>query len=373
MQDKKNILFIPSWYPSSTKPFLGNFIEKQAQLLAQEHSVFVINTEYSELKAGKVDKLTTGNLTVYSIYLKQKGKFFKFFNEKKVLDNIFKEIPKIDLILGAVLFQKGYQFVWAKKFYNVPLVLVEHSSIYNEANRHTWTLTHKLIAKKTKKHIDGAIAVSEQLKFDLSQFLKGIPIEIIGNHIDINQFPQKEKRVNTERTNFLHISTLAKESKNPELLFNSFVQLLNINPNFHLTVVCDENFDEWKFLCAQNHLSNKVSFIGATDHEEIVKYYHYSDYFILTSPRETFSIVLLEAWATGTPTISFEVGLNAPFQKELGVKITSNNPKELADQLDNLLLKKPSFDLNKMSSVANSYSGEEILKKWNAIISHYAK
>jgi len=373
MQDKKNILFIPSWYPSSNKPFLGNFIEKQVQLLAQEHSVFVINTVYSELKAGEIDKSTTGNLTVYSIYLKPKAKFFKFFYEKKVLNNLFKEIPKIDLILGAILFQKGYQFVWAKKFFNVPLILVEHSSIYNEANRQTWTLTHKLIARKTKKHIDGAIAVSAQLKLDLSQFIKGIPIEIIGNHIDIKQFPQKEKSVNTDRTNFLHISTLAKESKNPELLFNSFIQLLNINPKFHLTVVCDENFDEWEFLCSQNNLSNNVSFIGATDHEEIVKFYHSSDYFILTSPRETFSIVLLEAWATGTPTVSFEVGLNSPFQKELGVEIISNSPNVLAGQLNDLMLKKPSFDLNKMSSVATSYSEVIILKKWNTIISHYAK
>ena len=41
-EESKHILILSSWYPSEEHPFLGNFVERQAELLGSKYKVTVI-------------------------------------------------------------------------------------------------------------------------------------------------------------------------------------------------------------------------------------------------------------------------------------------------------------------------------------------
>lgn len=369
MRLKKNILFIPSWYPSAERPFLGNFIQNQVELIAKTNSVYVLNTELSDGKKPHTTVQQKGNVTEYTVYITAKNKLSRLFQEKRLLSMVFNQIPAIDVVLGAVLFQKGYQFIWAKKHFKAPLLLVEHSSVYHAKN---WTKTQKIIFNKTKDHIDEIIAVSETLKMDLAPYFREKPIRVIGNHIDTALFRPKEKK-QRKTVQFLHVSTLAEKTKNPGLLFETFKHLLDIHSDFHLTVVCDEDFSTWYSYCLENGLIEKITFVGPTSQEDIVKYYDEADFIILTSLYETFSIVLLESWATQTPTISFEVGVNKPFQENFGLEIKENNARKLSKQLAELITNKSQFDNEGMRNFAIQFSKENIAKLWNQAIDRHAQ
>jgi len=47
-QNTKHILLLSSWYPTAENPFLGNFVQHNAELLASKFQVSVITIEPSK-------------------------------------------------------------------------------------------------------------------------------------------------------------------------------------------------------------------------------------------------------------------------------------------------------------------------------------
>jgi glycosyltransferase involved in cell wall biosynthesis len=95
-------------------------------------------------------------------------------------------------------------------------------------------------------------------------------------------------------------------------------------------------------LAAQLDIADRVVFTGAIDDEERSAYMHAADVFVLPSTNrgEAFGIVQAQAMATGTPSISTEIGTGTSWVNrhgETGLVVPANDPGALARAITELI------------------------------------
>jgi glycosyltransferase involved in cell wall biosynthesis len=368
----KHILILSSWYPNKKNPFLGNFVQRQAVLLAKKFQVTVLFiVADSEIEDTEWSIAERNNLKEIVIYHPKGTNFFSRRREQdKAFEAGLKIIRDVDLIHAHVLLPKGYLFVKAKKTYNCPLLVTEHASYYRPEKRKKWTLKERFILNHSKKHIDKLIAVSDFLKIDLANYFQEHTIITLSNPINTNLFVPQTK-AESKLKNFLHISTLDKETKNPKGIFDAIILLRDKGYfDFTLTVISDEPTDEWKAFVIDQKIQDLIIFAGPLQPEELVPYYQKCDSFILFSCYETFSIVLAEAWACGIPTISTPVGIGLNLSPELGIQIKINDTLSLAIAMEKII-NGQQFDSDAIRKKALNYSDEYILDQLSTLYQQF--
>lgn len=371
MKTKKHILFLSSWYPTRRKPFLGNFIQRQAKLLACDYKVTAlhlasnINLDRIEIEIHEEENLK--EIMVY--HPKGKNMISKYTNMKKAFKKGVKLIEGVDLIQGNIIFSKGIQFVWAKKYFKCPLIVMEHSSFFHKKTIKDLNEQEKITLRNIVKNTDHLITVSANLKNDLAPFFPYKPTTIIPNHIDTSIFKPETFPPNTI-TEFLHISTLDEKSKNPLGIIHAVDNLkADGYENFHLTIVSDEPTEKWANVVAEKKLSKLISFKGPLCWEAVPMFYQQADCFILFSNYETFSIVLAESWACGIPTISTPVGIATNVESDISTTIETNNISSLSEAMKNFIENKIIFDRSKIIQHSQQFSEREVLSKYNNLLS----
>ncbi len=369
-----HILILSSWYPNQKHPFLGNFVERQARLLKSCYNVTVLVTESRDADETEIRDTANNGLREVRI-LHPRGS--KLLERRKQLEQALnmglERIEQVDLIIGHVILPKGLQFVQAKKHFNCPLILVEHGSYFRPAMREKRTWIEKLILRKTRKHLDEVVAVSEFLKKDMEQDFPKHQIKVIGNHIDASLFHFAPKPKH-ERVEFLHVSTMDERTKNPEGIICACRALKDEVENFRFTIICDEDTERWQHLASNLELNEYLRFVGPLKWEEVASYYYDADAFVLFSDYESFSIVLAEAWATGTPTITTPVGIAANMPSTAGIAVEPGNTRQLiASMRDFAQAEHRESDNRKIAEYGAQFSGEVILGKWKTLISKYVE
>lgn len=372
---KKHILYLSSWYPNEHQPHVGNFVKRHALLLSQDHFVTAIHTVASDLETElRVTTSEASNFREIIVYHPRgKSLFSKRSLQKKALKKATESISDADLLVTQILLPKGLQFADVKKQFNCPWIHIEQGSYFRPEVWKDWPITQKFIAKQSEKHIDQFFAVSDFLRKDLQPIFKNTKIDLISNHVDLEAFHPKDKSVNPDFTRFLHISTLDKNTKNPKGMFDACALLKQQRgSSFEFLVISDEETEEWKTYCEQLDISDVVSFDGFKPWKELPAFYQQSDAFILNSVYETFSIVLAEAWATGTPTITTPVGIGYNLPSFLGFQSIINDPNSLAECMGKFIDQKARFDVHKIREKAESYDLIKIRLHINQIIDQHA-
>jgi rhamnosyl/mannosyltransferase len=97
-----------------------------------------------------------------------------------------------------------------------------------------------------------------------------------------------------------------------------------------------------KALVRQKGLENRIQFLGKLSDEELVRYYHACDVFVLPSVTnaEMFGVVQLEAMACRKPVISTDLPTGVPWVNQhgkTGYVVAPGNSGEMADAIKLLL------------------------------------
>ncbi len=286
----------------------------------------------------RIDDHQSGNLREIIIHYPKRDNLWR---KKRALDKAFetgiKMINRPDLIHGHCILPKGHLFVKAKAHFNCPLIITEHGSYFRKEKRSQWTFKERMIASITKKSIDKLIAVSDFQRKDLLENFKNFSIDIIPNSIHTQRF--RPVGIPAEQPKeFLHISTLDAELKNPKGIIEA-ADLLSAKgyTNFHLTIISDESYASLQDEVARLKLDRYISFEGPIAHDELVSFYNRSHALVMFSRYETFSIVMAEAWACGIPVISTPVGIAADMDSHLGLTVQGNDALSLALEMEKMI------------------------------------
>lgn len=361
-QSKRNIVCLSSWYPSEDQPFLGNFIQRQIELLGTNYSIqFIQTVAVKHQKTIEVVQTKKANyIEISATYPAVKSKLLKKYYQVKALKKALNFVDHPQLFLSYIFLPKIWQFLIVKKRLNIPWIHIEQGSYFRKEIQSNWNVLQRFWIKKAYQQVDTILAASEFLERDMKRVDSSRSIKRVKNHIDTKLFSFKEKEMRST-IHFLHVSTLDKRTKNPKGMFDAFKILSTTTRDFVFTIVSDEPTDFWEAYVNQLGMKENVRFVAPQTWENLPAFYHEADAFVLNSIYETFSIVLAEAWATGTPTISTSVGIayNAP--DFLGLKVEPNNSIELANALIQFITTKDQFDGSKISAFAQQFDSKIVL------------
>lgn len=365
---RKHILIMSSWYPTPEHPFLGNFVQRQAEVLATMHDVTVLHTVPEENRK-EIESTESKNNGVNEVFIyHSKGSHFlsRRNNRLKALEKGFKSIQQPDLIHGHVLIPGGYLFVRAKEYFKCPLVVTEHASYYRPERKNKLSLKEKYVLQQVRRHADRIIAVSEFLKKDMQDLFNGNTIHVIGNPVDTELFrPAHLKQ--RDFNYFLHVSTLDAQLKNIDGLLEAVALLVQKGyEEVKLKILSDEPFEQWEEKTASLGLNPYVEFSGPYTHEELVPFFQEASAFVLFSRYETFSIVLAEAMSCGIPVISTPVGIAAELPSTVGLLVKDNDALSLAMAMEKVL-NDIELDVLTIRKHALAFSDVTILKQLNTL------
>lgn len=197
-------------------------------------------------------------------------------------------------------------------------------------------------------------------------------IVVIHNAVDTNRFrpPQKKEKMKQKlgfKENQLLILSVcrlipSKRLDNLILAFAETCKVIKKDPCLLITG-SGPDLERLKSISKTAGLNNRIFFLGHVSNEKIHEIYQAVDLFVLPSLRETFPMAILEAMASGVPTIvtrsggvvsifsdkknclMYEPGNIAELKHILYELITNEKSRELlAEQARRLVVKKYSWD-----------------------------
>lgn len=245
---------------------------------------------------------------------------------------------------------------------NIPLVVTEHgSNVLNSSQR---SKVYRYLSK-AYDYASKIIVVSSQLGRVISKEFGKTTITI-PNIVDVEAF---QGALNLKRANssegkfkFISIGNLIP-GKGFCLLIDAFNSILNLFPNVSLDIIGDG--PERKSLENQiNRLgvNDKVTLRGRLTRTQIKPLLASSDCFVLSSKRETFGVVYIEALACGVPVIATDCGGPSDIvTSENGLLIPVDDKSALVDAMKKMIDNVQEYDRKSISEKARlCYAPERI-------------
>ena len=308
------VLFISSWYPNSTNPLKGVFVKKHAAAIKKagveiEVLAIVVNPRSGLFEKKFYREVDENGVVTHVIELN--SFFYKFIHVDLIMQYSFlkkyyyRQVkPKFnpDIVHSNVIFPAGVLAYWLSKKENKPHVITEHWSKVDKFMSHS---VYSGAGKKAYASAKFVTVVSEFLKSSLSKHLNADKIKVVPNVVNTEIFVYKEKSSSTTEIKFSCVAHWTKP-KRPDLIFNALNEfsksagkkiILNVVGEGYLLE--DLKKSNWNF---------SVNYLGNLSAQKLAELQQQSDYFLHASDIETFSIVIAEALATGTPVLASNVG-----------------------------------------------------------------
>jgi len=216
---------------------------------------------------------------------------------------------------------------------------------------------------------DKVIVQSEDMKKDLKINYGVANSIVINNPLNIEKIKKLanlslETEFNKDKINLLSVAGLRKEKRHDLML-----EVLSLLPiQYHLTIVgSGEKEVTLKKLAQDLKIENRITFLGYQVNP--YTYMKRADLFLLTSEREGFPNVLLEANALGLPIIAFACkgGIEEIINQGVnGFYVPFSKSKTMAKKIEEASIY--NFNTNSIIEYTiKSYSYENILSKYKEI------
>ncbi len=244
------------------------------------------------------------------------------FKNYKVFKKAMKEF-KPDVIHDHLF--SAYSWVWAL-LHNKPMITTIHGDPGNGDRR------VKAIMKA--KSVQGHLRVIACSKKTMQQTkdcyrLRDKFMGVIYNPISVDDFKPHEPIENT--ADFLAMGRLNK-LKNYPLMLRAFKRVSEKLPTARLSIAGSGPLEaELKMLTEELNLSEKVTFLGnVTDIPTLLSQ---KSVLLLSSVSEACPMVILEAMASGVPTVATDVGGVPELITDNGIVVPSENEEAFAEAM----------------------------------------
>ena len=342
---KKNILFISSWFPNKLEPTNGNFVQRHAEAVSLLHSVEIlhaIHTPHQKERYLFDDQVKNGIRTLIVYYKSSFNPVLNFIRRMKAYSYGFKKMQKPDLVHANVLHNNMLFAVYLKKRFQIPFVVTEHWTALRKINSTTTPVNIKLIAKFIGNQAAAILPVSSDLMLGLKALGIKTQMKVIPNVVNTKLFEPKIKP--NERFSFIHVSNLIAR-KNPEKILKTALRLLQKGYDLSLKIGGDGDISELLKLRNESVFQDKIEIFGIQTLAEIAIKMKNSDCFILFSDDENQPCVIAESFASGINVISTNVGGIAEFfPKNAGILLNNADEESLEKAMVEIM--SPDFERN---------------------------
>lgn len=329
----------------------------------QAFHVHLIVFNYSGVfKEELSSKITVHNLNIHSV-MKGIPKCLKEIHAINP-DIVFTGIGHLNIALAPFIpFMRFLlpQTTWISRETNIV-------SLQNQTSK--YPKLFDWLYKHTYSNYDVVVAQSEDMKNDLeTKYLLLNNIVLINNPIDINKVVTLANKsiplnFNKNNVNLLTVAGL-REEKRHDLMLHVMALLPE---KYQLTIVgSGEKEEALKTLTKDLNLEKRIHFEGQQSNP--YPYMKNADLFLLTSQREGFPNVLLEANCTGLPIVAFSClgGIKEIIKEGVnGFFVPFAKTQRMADTIEKAM----QCQFNKTSiqnSVAERYTKEIIFDKYSKI------
>lgn len=359
--DQLSILFLSSWFPTEDQPTLGNFVKRHAQSVAQYAKVTVLH--HAEANEERIETHSDGNYREVIYYHRKRFPAYLHHNGyyEKVLAELERTVDfKPDIIHLNVIYPAGrIALKWAKQW-NIPFIVSEHWTGYHND-------THSGIKswqRKVMKEVGNKAAFLCPVTMDLARSMQNQGIqgkyEPVPNVVDTELFHMQVAEQH-KSFRFLHVSSLFDQHKNVSGLLNAFSEVTKLHPEAHLTVLGDgDPLPHQRSAEKLGIPQEAISFAAEQTLESIAQLMRESDCFVLFSRYENLPCVIGEAWASGVPVISTDVGgIREHLDAAKGHLIASEDESALKDAMIDCLTGKTSYSKEALRSYASEHFSYE--------------
>ena len=383
-KSKKHILHLPKWYPYPDNPQFGVFVLKQIEAVAGDYktSVLFINP-VSGLKSRYRLSHTYKNevFAVFAEFRQYSGnnsfvkhivhccRYFKIFRKgKKIIINHY---GAPDLIHSHVLLRAGVWGLFYKILKKIPYVVSEHWSGYITGKFAKKGYLYCFLSRKVLNNAFRVLVVSEKLGDAIVD--SGIKPEKISVVPNIVYFP--EHRVNSSKPESskiiaLSVADLVESVKNLGDVIRVIAGISSdISLEYHI-IGDGEDRQKLEQLAENLGVLNKVVFFhGIKTNDYVYDFLNKTDFVIINSNIETFSVIAAEALACGKPVIATKCGGPETFINEKnGILIEPGNKEQLQDAILQMIESYKNYEPDILiNTVKEKFSREKIRKLLNEI------
>jgi glycosyltransferase involved in cell wall biosynthesis len=199
-------------------------------------------------------------------------------------------------------------FLFSKKW-QIPYFITDHWTGYIHGAFQRKSLLYKWITRFMVQKAKGVSVVSSSLLQSFNyNHLRNRDLRIIPNVVDFpERFPVRE---HSGVIRILTVADLADANKNVSGVIRVLSTHTDKLPEFQYHIVGGgEDEQVLKKLAASfSSLNGKVIFHGRVSNEQVYNYFRESDFLVVNSRVETFSVVTAEAIACGLPVIATRSG-----------------------------------------------------------------
>lgn len=361
-----NILLIPSWYPCAGS-ISGSFFRERAHLWADHGCIVTVAVaELSTRTYGRPQGISVendGSITVYRYF---KRNLTPFWEEglarqqvpmiRTLYDRAFggREAPDV-IHLDSARCAKAA--VALAKSQHIPLTYTEHYSGILNSRPGSFLNRSMCLARDNAAHI---FYISQKMKRCIAP--REEICSYLPNAVDFSTFRIAEKQGSFT---FGALGSLRK-IKGYDVLLHAFARLLKQEPRARLIIGGDgEEGPALRQLAATLGIDPFVKFKGAVDPSVRQNFFDDLSCFVCSSHTETFSIVTVEALASGVPVVATKCGGPEDLvNRENGLLVPDNDPDAMADAMLAVVRNISAYDPEKIRRDAYAiFDSERIAKK----------
>lgn len=376
------ILFLASWYPSRVNKVLGIFVKRKAEAMTRFCDValiYVVDDVSLKNKVYDVETSTENSVLTVRVYFKKSSNHLI----NLILYNIrflksyylgWKKVKSLqgqpDLIHANVIDRCGYIALLFKLLKGIDYVITEHSTPDIDFLRGITTSTKiplrffkKIVIEKCSfMNVDSAASLEFMSKVGFKGNLGVIRniVELDTRHLSLHQLQESK-----DKKSALHISILNKR-KNVADIIRAFAQIYTKldRKDFEFNII-GEGSEKQKLekLAEELGVLNEcVFFHGLVSEERKLELLTKSDFHILNSDDEGFSVVTAEAILYGIPVIATKCGGPEDFVNETtGILIERRNLDELVKAILFMLDNSWKYDKQKLHEFGKNMFSPEVI------------
>lgn len=239
---------------------------------------------------------------------------------------------------------------------------------HNTSNRRRKNIIFQLADSIIYRKYDRIVAISDQVKSNLSYHLHYENIDIVNNGIDIaainNTIPTNIYEELGLQKNITIVTMVSRITQGKD--HNTLIRAIETLPdNFHLVIVGDGPLkDSLKDFSEKSTASHRIHMLGLR--KDVYGILKSSDIIVLSSEHEGFSIAMLEAMAARKPFVASAVQGIKDLVSGVAELFDYQNYKQLASILFKLEQDKIYYDsvVNRCSNFAKQYDINKIAHQY---------